>query len=103
MEGPQAAPVDHDQLPRLHLPHVLRVDQVQGAGLRAHDGDPAEPPQHEGPEAPGVARGHQGVPGQEEQGERAHDLGQAGRDRVLQPLAMAARIEVEDDLGVGGG
>ena len=43
------------------------------------------------------------VPGEEEQRERAHHLGEAGRDGVLELLAVAARVEMEDDLGVGGG
>ena len=30
-------------------------------------------------------------------------LDEAGGDRVLEPLAVAARVEVEDHLGVGGG
>ena len=64
---------------------------------------PVEPPHHEGPEAPGVARRHQRVLGEEEQGEGAHDLGEAGRERVLEALAMAAGVEVQDHLGVGGG
>ena len=64
---------------------------------------PFEPAEHERPEAPRVARGHQRLARQEDQRERPHHLVEARRDRVLQPLAVAARVEVEDDLGVGGG
>ena len=59
--------------------------------------------EHERPEAPGVARGDEGFRGQEEQGERPHHLVEARHDRVLDALAVAGGVEVEDDLGVGGG
>ena len=96
--------VDHHQLARLDVAHVLGVDEVERAGLGGRRWcAPSSLPDHQRPEAPGVARGHQRVGGQEQQREGAHHLGEAGRDRVLQPLAVAARVEVEDDLGVGGG
>ena len=103
VEGAQALAVDHEQFPRLDVPHVLGIDEVQGAGLGADDVGPVQHAQHEGPEAPGVPRGHDRVLGEEEEREGAHHLRQAGRDRVLQPVAMAAGVEVEDHLGIGGG
>ena len=102
-ERAQAVAVDHHQLARGDVAHVFGVDQVQRAGLGADDGGALQPPDHQRPEAPGVPRGHQRVLRQEQQRERAHHLRQAGRDRVLQPVAVAARVEVQDHLGVRGG
>ena len=102
-EGAQAVAVDHQQLARLDVPHVLGVDEVEGARLGADDVRAGEPSQHQRAESPRVAGGHQGVLRQEEEREGAHDLREAGRDGVLQLVAMAARVEVEDHLGVGGG
>ena len=69
----------------------------------ATTGGAVQPAEHERPEAPGVARGDEGFRGEEQQRERPHHLVEARRDRVLDALPVAARVEVEDDLGVGGG
>ena len=63
----------------------------------------AQPAHHQRPEAPGVARGDERLGRQEQQREGAHHLVEARRDRVLEPLAVAARVEVQDHLGVRGG
>src|SRR5690606_38496971 len=45
--------VDADQLPRLEVPHVLRPQQVQCAGLARENVAPAAPPEDEWSEPPG--------------------------------------------------
>ena len=103
MEGTDAVAIGDHQLAGLDVAHVLGVDQVEGAGLGADDGGPVQPAQDQRAEAPGVAGRHQRVGGEEEQREGPHHLRQAGRDRVLEPLAVASRVEVQDHLGVRGG
>ena len=66
-------------------------------------GAPSRRPITRGRKPQGSRAATRRLSGQEEQGEGPHHLGEAGRERVLQALAMRAGVEVEDDLGVGGG
>src|SRR5262249_56878600 len=51
-EGPLARALDDHELAGLELPHELRADEVEGAGLGGHDGGAVELADHEGAEAP---------------------------------------------------
>ena len=55
----QAVRPDDDHLAGLDVAHVGRVDQIERAGLRAHDPRVAEPAERERPESVRIARGDQ--------------------------------------------
>jgi hypothetical protein len=68
--------VDGEHLPRLHLAHEGRADDVQRGGFARHDPAPLEPAQHQWPHAVLVAGGVKGVLVHEDEAEGALDRGQ---------------------------
>ena len=90
-------------LARLDVPYVLRPDQIEGAGLRAHHGRVAEGAEHEGAEAVGVAHGHQEVAGQDDERERPPHLPDRLDDCVGGRIGGRPGIEMQHDLGVAAG
>ena len=103
--GVRSPGVDDDHLARLHLPQVLRLDQVERARLRGDDRSPLplHLPEGERPDPVGVAHPDQLVPGHEEEGIRAADLVQCVDDAILDPLLPGAGDEVDENLGVHRG
>ena len=103
--GMRPAGVDHDHLPRLHLPQVLRLDQVESARLGGDDRAPLpfQLPERQGADPVRVAHPDQLVPRHEEEGIRAADLVQRVDDAILDPLLPGAGDQMDDDLGVHRG
>ena len=96
---------DHD-LAGFHLPPVIGLDQVQGAGFGGHDPGAVQLPQAQGPEAVRVPGGDDLVGGGDHQGIGALDFGQGRGQRVDQIDEVAPAVpghEVDDNLGVHGG
>ena len=81
---------DHD-LAGFHLPPVIGLYQVQGAGLGGHHPGAVQLPQAQGPEAVGVPGGDDLVGGGDHQGIGALDFGQGRGQRVDQIDEVARR------------
>ena len=93
---------DHD-LAGLHVPPVIGLDQVQGAGLGGHHPGAVQLAQAQGPEAVGVPGGDDLVGGGDHQGIGAFDVLQSIHQGLLQVGAGVPGHEVDDDFGVHGG
>ena len=103
MVRPEAVGPDHDHLARLDLALVLRVDQVECAGLGDHDPGVLHPSQDQRPESERIARGDQLVLRQEDHRVRAAHLRQ-GRDHAVdQGRTGGLRDQVDHHLGVRRG
>ena len=84
---------DHD-LAGFHVPPVLGLDQVQGAGLGGHHPGAVQLAQAQGPEAVGVPGGDDLVGGGQHQGIGAFDVVQGvdqGFDQIGAPRCRAMR------------
>ena len=96
---------DHD-FAGFHVPPVIGLHQVQGAGLGGHHPGAVQLAQAQGPEAVGVPGGDDLVGGGDHQGIGALDFGQGGGQGVDQIDEVAPAVpghEVDDDFRVHGG
>src|ERR1700686_2346675 len=95
--------LDGDDLAGTHLTDRLRLDEVEGAGLRGDDDRFAEPPENERPESVRVARGVNAARCQEDDGVRPFDLRERIDQRAFESDLPRTRDQMDDDLGVRHG
>ena len=94
--------VEHQYLAVVDVAHILRADDVERAGFRRQDWAAVELAQHQRPDAQRIARADQFLVGQADEGEGAFEHAQAFDEAVDESVAMRARHEMQDHLGVGG-
>ena len=86
----------------LDVADVGRADQIERAGLRAHDPGVAKPAQRQRAEAVRIAHGDQAILRQEHQRKRAADLRDRLDQRLFDRRRPRSRVQVQDHLGVAG-
>jgi len=92
--------VDHDEFARLHLALVVGADDVERAGLRGEDPSVVEAAEDQRAHAQRIAHADDLVLRDGDEREGAFHLVEGG-DQPRLDVAMRARHEVVDDLGVG--
>ena len=92
-----------DDLSRLDVALVARLDQVERACLRRHHRRALSDPKRKRPDAVGVARREDPLPGEDEQRVRPAHLGKRLGDRADECGCLGASDQVEDDLRVRRG
>ena len=95
--------VEHDDLAVLDVADVVRADDVERAGLRGQDRTAVEHAEHQRADAERIARADQLLVGQRRR--RRRRLRAARRPsmkRSIKPVALRARDQMQDHLGVGG-
>ena len=98
----RAVLVEHQHFAVFHVAHVLRADDVERAGLGRQDGTAVELAEHQRPDAERIARANQFLVGQADEGVGAFQHSQAFDETVDEAIAVRARHQVKDHLGVGG-
>ena len=93
---------DHHHLAILDLAHEVGADDVEGAGLGCKHPGLAELAEDERPDAERIARADELLVGEADQRVGAFDLQQRLDELLHEQALLAARDEMEDDLGVGG-
>ena len=101
LERMRALFVEDQNLAVLHVAHVLRADDVESAGLRREDGATVELAEHQRPDAQRIARADELLIGEADEGIGAFEHAQSLDKTVDEAVAMRARHEMKDDLGVG--
>ena len=94
--------VDQHQLAGLDVADILGADDVERDRLRGEDHRLAELAHHQRANAERVAARDQAVGGQADQGISPLDLLQRVGQPIERAVLVAARDEVDDDLGVAG-
>ena len=94
--------VEYDDLAVLDVAHVLRPDHVERAGLGGEDRRAVELAEHERADTERIARADQLLVGHADERIGAFELAQAFDEAVDEAVALGARDEVQDHLGVGG-
>ena len=100
VHGVDAALAHGDDLARLDLALVARVDQVEGAGLGGDDHRVTDAPEDERAEAARVARGDDPILGEEDQRVGALHLAERVGDALRERGFGRGRDQVDDDLAV---
>ena len=94
--------VEHDDLAVLDVAHVFRADDVERAGFGGEDRMAVELADHQRADAERIARADQLLVGEADEGVGAFELAQPLDEAVDEAVALGARDEMQDDLGVGG-
>ena len=94
--------VEDQNLAVVDVAHILRADDVERAGFRRQDRAAVELAQHQRPDAQRVARADQFLVGQADEGEGTFEHAQAFDEAVDEAVAMRARHQMQDHLGIGG-
>ena len=82
--------------------HILRADDVERAGLRREDRTAVELAEHQRPDAERVARADELLVGEADEGIGAFEHAQPLDEAIDEAVAVRARHEMQDHLGVGG-
>ena len=98
----RAVLVEHHDFAVLDVAHVLRADHVERAGLGGQDRAAVELAEHQRADAERVTGADQLLVGHADEGIGAFELAQALDEAVDEAVALGARDQVQDHLGVGG-
>ena len=94
--------VEHHDFAVLDVAHVLRADDVERAGFRGEDRAAVELAEHQRADAERIARADQLLVGHADERIGAFELAQALDEAVDEAVALGARDQMQDHLGVGG-
>ena len=86
----------------LDVADIFRADDVERAGLRGQDRAAVERAEHQRADAERIARADQLLVGHADEGIGAFELAQALDEAVDEAVALGARDQMQDHLGVGG-
>ena len=94
--------VENQHLAIFHVAYMLGADDVEGASFRGEDRAAIELAEHQWPDAERVARADQLLVGQADEGIRAFEHAQAFDEAINEAVAMRARDQMQNHLGIGG-
>ncbi len=98
----RAVLVEDQDLAVLDVAHIVRADDVERAGLGREDRAAVELAEHQRADAERVARADQLLVGQADERIGAFELAQPLDETVDEAVALRARDQMQDHLGVGG-
>ena len=96
----RAVLVENEHFAVLDIADVLRADDVEGAGLRCEDRATVERAEHQRPYAERIAGADQLLVGEADEGVGAFEQAQAFDEPVDEAVAVRARHQVKDHLGI---
>ena len=96
----RAVLVEHQNLAVLDVAHILRADDVERAGFGGEDRAAVELAEHQRPDAERIAGADQLLVGEADEGVGAFEHAQPLDEAVDETVAVRARHEMQDDLGV---
>ena len=98
----RAVLVEDEDFAVFDVAHVLRADDVERAGLGGEDGTAVELAEHQRPDAERIARADELLVGEADEGIGAFEHAQSFDEAVDEAVAVRARHQMQDHLGVGG-